>query len=328
MKKLPRLYIAFFLIVITAWLWYMISHNAFGLFKQHWIITLTMVAGSFIAGASSEGGGAVAFPVFTLLLKIAPETARNFSFAIQSIGMTAASLLIIGLRIPIEKKAIAYASIGGIFGLLFGTFFLVDLLSGPTTKLFFVSLWLSFGFALYLTNRNKERKVLSQLTNIGSNDTKRLMLFGFMGGIITAFFGNGIDIFTFCLLTLFYGIDEKVATPTSVVIMTINTIAGFLLHSFVIRDFQLLAFESWMVAIPVVIIFAPVGAFVISTFTRQAITYFLYSILLAQYIGALIIIDLSPYQMIFSTMVVFAGFLFFWYLSRKVRTRKVAVLTT
>ncbi len=44
----------------------------------------------------------MAFPVFTLLLNIVPSMARNFSFAIQRIGMTAASLLIIGLRIPIE----------------------------------------------------------------------------------------------------------------------------------------------------------------------------------------------------------------------------------
>jgi uncharacterized membrane protein YfcA len=287
-----------------------------------------MVVGSFIAGASSEGGGAVAFPVFTLLLNIAPETARNFSLAIQSVGMTAASTMIIGLKIPIEKKAIFFASIGGVFGLVFGTFFLVDLVSGPTTKIFFVSIWLSFGFALFLINRNKDRKVFAQLSNTTLNDTARLIVFGFVGGIITSFFGNGIDIFTFCLLTLFYGIDEKVATPTSVVIMTINTMTGFLLHFFVIKDFQTLAFECWLVAIPVVVIFAPVGAYVISFFTRHTISYILYVILLVQYIGAIIIIELSLFQMMLSTLVVFAGFLFFWHLSRKVRKRQIPVLTS
>lgn len=35
---------------------------------------------------TSEGGGAVAFPVMTLLLQIDPITARDFSLIIQSAG--------------------------------------------------------------------------------------------------------------------------------------------------------------------------------------------------------------------------------------------------
>ena len=35
---------------------------------------------------TSEGGGAVAFPVMTLLLKISPTIARDFSLMVQSVG--------------------------------------------------------------------------------------------------------------------------------------------------------------------------------------------------------------------------------------------------
>ena len=35
---------------------------------------------------TSEGGGAVAFPVMTLLLKIDPKVARDFSLMVQSVG--------------------------------------------------------------------------------------------------------------------------------------------------------------------------------------------------------------------------------------------------
>ena len=38
---------------------------------------------------TSEGGGAVAFPVMTLALGIPPAVARDFSLMIQSCGMTA-----------------------------------------------------------------------------------------------------------------------------------------------------------------------------------------------------------------------------------------------
>ena len=39
-------------------------------------------------GMTSEGGGAVAFPVMTLALKVKPTVARDFSLMIQSCGDT------------------------------------------------------------------------------------------------------------------------------------------------------------------------------------------------------------------------------------------------
>jgi len=49
-------------------------------------MSITMVIGSMVAGATSEGGGAVAFPVMTLALKIKPSIARDFSLMTQSCG--------------------------------------------------------------------------------------------------------------------------------------------------------------------------------------------------------------------------------------------------
>ena len=45
-----------------------------------------MIFGAMVAGATSEGGGAVAFPVMTLALGIRPTIARDFSIMIQSTG--------------------------------------------------------------------------------------------------------------------------------------------------------------------------------------------------------------------------------------------------
>ena len=49
-------------------------------------MTVTMLIGSFIGGATSEGGGAVAFPVMTLILKLSPAVARDFSLMVQCCG--------------------------------------------------------------------------------------------------------------------------------------------------------------------------------------------------------------------------------------------------
>jgi len=313
----PKIYFFFFTGIIIFWFSYMFLNNGFLLFNKHWLIAITMIFGSFIAGASSEGGGAIAFPVFTLLLDASPQIARNFSFAIQSIGMTAASLIILELKIPIERKTILYASLGGVLGLITGTYKILHFFSPLMTKLFFVSLWLSFGIVLFVINRKKKRILFNKIKNLSKNETLLLIFFGFLGGIITSFFGNGIDILMFCLLTLYFKINEKVATPTSVIIMTINTIFGAILHVFVIEDFQEIAFEFWLCSIPVVIIFAPLGAFVINTVSRHYISKFLYFIVVIQFIGAIIILKPSSYQYLFSCIVLIIGSLLFFNLMKK-----------
>ncbi len=51
-------------------------------------MSLTMIIGGFIGGATSEGGGAVAFPVMTLALALEPAVARDFVYMSQSAGAT------------------------------------------------------------------------------------------------------------------------------------------------------------------------------------------------------------------------------------------------
>ena len=49
---------------------------------------------------------------------------------------------------------------------------------------------------------------------------------GFIGGMFSALAGSGVDICSFSVLCLLFRISEKVATPTSVVLMAINTCVG------------------------------------------------------------------------------------------------------
>ncbi|MEA5460881.1 sulfite exporter TauE/SafE family protein [Arcicella sp. LKC2W] len=311
----PWLYIFFLISVISTWLWYMISHDNFGIFATRWPAALTMLFGSFIAGASPEGSAAIAYPIFTLLLKIPPDVTRNFAFAIQSIGMTSASLLILGLKIKVDWNYILYVSIGGIFGLVFGTYYIAPLISPMHAKLFFVSLWLSFGIALWLQNKNSHREVFDSIQNLLKSDILKLVLFGFVGGIISSIFGTGINIFTFCLMTIYYQVSEKVATPSSVIIMTIETLLGVFIHTKINHDFQPLAFELWLTCIPVVVFFAPFGAFVISKMRRESIAQILYSILIIQFLGAMWVIKPSILQFLICVVILFVGIGLFSYLA-------------
>ena len=49
----------------------------------------------YVLGMTSEGGASVAYPVMTLAFSIKPSVARDFSFMIQSCGMTAAAFTIL-----------------------------------------------------------------------------------------------------------------------------------------------------------------------------------------------------------------------------------------
>lgn len=301
--------------VWLVWLSYMLWSSQFYLFIENWFVSVIMVFGSFVAGASSEGGGAIAFPALTLLYDIHPFIARNFSLAIQSVGMTAAAFVIYKLKIPIEKKVILFVSLGGAIGIILSTVLIAPIIPSKPTKLFFVSLWLAFGLALYFLNRNKERKAYNNISNFKTKDKYKLGLVGILGGIFSGIFGNGIDIFTFSFLILYYKINERVATPTSVILMAINSIIGFLLHFFILRDFQEIAFNYWLVAIPVVVVFAPLGAIFISGKSREFIVKLLCMIIIIQFIGAFIILRPDLSLILLSLTVFGSGSLFFWRLS-------------
>lgn len=275
-----------------------------------------MIFGSFIAGSSPEGSASIAYPIFTLYLNIAPKTASNFAFAIQSIGMTAASLLILNFRMKIDWKYVRYVIFGGLPGLIFGTYFIVPLISPPVAKLFFVSLWLSFGIILWRYNLKKDHIKFEYIQFFTLSDLLLLVSFGFIGGIISAIFGTGINIFTFCLMVTYYKIDEKVATPSSILIMTIETLFGLFLHANVLSDFGRESFEMWLVCVPIVIFFAPLGSFVMNKLKSERIAQFLSVILFVQFLGAIFVLKPNFYYSLMSFSIIIIGYYIFEYVTR------------
>ena len=125
-KRALRFNLGLALLVWIAWA-AIGGHAAFHALVANWRVAVTMVFGSLVGGGTSEGGGAIAFPVFTKLLHIAAPIARNFSLAIQTVGMGAASLAILYLRIPIERRALLYAGLPGVIGVALGAYYLARL---------------------------------------------------------------------------------------------------------------------------------------------------------------------------------------------------------
>jgi uncharacterized protein len=303
--------------LLGAWALYMSLNQLWVLFAENWFMTLVMVFGSFIAGASSEGGGAIAYPVMTLLFNIEPDVARNFSFAIQSFGMTCAAIWIFLSGIRIEKTYLWIAGAGGFIGILFGSFAVIPFVLPNYAKMMFVSFWLSFGIALFVVNFVKSNHSVDALPSLTRGQKAELFFVGIMGGVFSSVLGNGLDICTFAYVVLKYGLSEKIATPTSVILMASNAVVGFLLHSLVLNTMQTEAINYLLVCIPVVIFGAPLGAYVISKIGRKTIAGLLVLIIVIQFITALYVIRPGGGLMVFSAAIFSVGILLFFVLTKR-----------
>ncbi len=307
-------------LVWSLWLFGMLSGERFELFSENWFMSATMALGSFIAGATSEGGGAVAFPVMTLLFDIAPSTARDFSLMIQAVGMTAAGATIVYTRIPVERHALVWGSLGGALGIVLGLELVAGQLQPRYAKMLFTSVWLSFAFALFLINRYHDREVHGGITNFLPRHALLLFGAGIVGGCITSITGSGLDITIFALLVLRLRINEKIATPTSVVLMGINAAVGFGWKEWAGAGMASEAWNYWWVCVPIVVIGAPFGAWFIKRRSRLFVSGLLYVSIGIQFVAALLIVPLDAALVGFSLGVFGAGMLLFrWMANRGVR---------
>jgi uncharacterized membrane protein YfcA len=271
-----------------------------------------MVLGSFVAGASAEGGAAVAFPVFTKILHIPATEARTFGLMIQSVGMTTAAIVIVTRGIKILPQVIAWVSVGGVVGMIAGS--LLIPIPPPYPKLLFTFVTAAFGIALILS-----RWVLNwhPITEFVINTNRRRVLFfgiGIIGGVFAANTGSGIDTLTFIILTLAFGINEKVSTPTTVIIMGINSVVGFFTQGVLLQSIGI-EWEYWLVCVPIVIFGAPLGALAASRINRDTIICLLLSLITLELVTTLILIPFTNVMWLFTTVTVavcavwFAGML-------------------
>lgn len=287
--------------VWVAWLFYLGFDDAILTIMENWQITVTMVFGSFIAGATSEGGGAVAFPVFTKVLGINPVDAKMFSLAIQSVGMTAASLVIILNKIKVEWRVIKWVSMGGVLGITLGLSTFANQLPPGFTKIIFTVVVSSFAVVLAILNLRK-RELHMALPVSGNTEMKILFVTGILGGVVSSLVGTGIDIFAFIIMVLLFRVSEKVATPTSVILMAIISLYGFALQSLVFGGVSVEVHDYWMAAIPVVVIGAPLGAIVCAKINRAAIAWFLIFLISIEFISSIIIIPMHGELVLFALM--------------------------
>uniref|UniRef100_A0A914UU55 Uncharacterized protein n=1 Tax=Plectus sambesii TaxID=2011161 RepID=A0A914UU55_9BILA len=314
-----RKQLAFIIPPVFMWTWwwtYAIGNNIFHLYATRYSMPITMFFGAFIGGMTCEGGGAVAFPVMTLFLRINPTIARDFALMIQSCGMTAAAFTILYMGVALEWHSIIFCTFGATIGLIFGIEVVDPAMSKAQKKMFFVSIWSAFACALFLLNTQRKRKTYLNIQQFCWWKGVILVVTGFFGGILTSFAGTGVCICSFSVLTLVFSINEKIATQTSILLIAGNAVTGFFWRAKILHAIDELAWEYWKCTIPVVVIMGPLGAFVGSHVHRQTLAWAVYVLEIIALISGFLIVKPGLGLSLVCVGIIIGGFAFFFVMSR------------
>ncbi len=259
------------------WLSIVIIGSHWQMIADHWGIAVAMAAGSYAAGSTPMGGGTVGFPVLVLLFDQSPSLGRDFSFAVQSVGMTSASIFILCRRQPVEWPMLRWAMLGSLLGTPLGILCIAPLISPLMIKIVFAVLWCSFG-VLHLYRLNELTRHEGMAPGAHRFDRIAGLLVGFLAGAtVSSITGVGIDMVIYAVLVLLCQADLKIAIPTSVIIMAFTSLVGIATKS-ITNTVNPEVFGNWLAAAPVVAIGAPLGAFIVDKIGRK-LTLLLVSIL-------------------------------------------------
>lgn len=272
---------------------------------DNWRSSGTMVIGSFVAGSTPQGGGAVAFPVFTKVIGISAPVARTFSIVIQATGMVMASLSILLAGRKIDWKALSLGLAGGSVGLVLGLFVLGDPNTAfwePRVDSAFVKVAFTiaiFAVAVIVRLVSKRSAGYDVVPDWGSRSVFVMLSFAFVGGVFSALTGSGVDVFLFVFIVLVAGVTPRVAIPTSIVAMAGVSLLGLVILGFghgqldiglsnsgtdVISvagsafgpesAVQFDLFGIWLAAAPIVVWGAPLGAWVAAKVSETVVIAF------------------------------------------------------
>lgn len=262
------------LVFYSAWAMIVLRGDYWSRVLEQWPIALAMALGSYFAGSTPMGGGAVGFPVLVLLLDRPASMGRIFGLAIQSIGMVSASIFILSKGYLLDRRLLRPALLGALVATPVGVIAVAPFMHDLTIKLLFAMIWASFGLV--------HLRRMREITSLEGASELRLLVdreigfaIGILGGIASSVTGVGIDMLLYMFLVFLYRSDLKIAVPTSVVLMAFTSVVGIVAClAMSLTNFSLYRIPddllySWLAAAPVVAIGAPLGAVIVKLIPRS-----------------------------------------------------------
>ena len=288
----------FYIILLYAILvWALMAFFAWDLIWQAWlketnIVAGVMALGSFVAGATCLGGGAVAFPVLTKVMGIDAFTAKTFALAIQSAGMSSASFFILLTVRNLPWRFIGLYLKGSLIGLFIALLWLDTLIASQDIRITFTLFCLGFLIVFILTNNHKV--CIRQSINTHTYKSQTLIIvFGVIGGLASGLMGSGADLLAFCALAIYFRLSIRIATQVSVLMMTVNSLVGISVQILWLENMPPLTAQLWYAALPVVIIGAPLGALVCKYISQKLLFIFVILLVVAEVVSTLWLIPVE-----------------------------------
>jgi uncharacterized membrane protein YfcA len=257
-----KIFTTWYLAALTVWLVLFYIFDSISFLMAHWYYPAMMVGGAFVAGFTPEGGGAVAFPVLSVFLKVDRVLARDFSMMIQSVGMTSASIFLLSHPKTVLKE---YRPLLGFIPIaLAGTavgFLTLQKIPVYIIQAMFLSLSATFVVAYYVS----DHRGIRENVEVGAKlDLFYLGLALFGGGLISSLFGTGADVALYVLLITHFNMTAKKSTRMSIVLQAAISLFGFAWRAFVDQDLTHSQIKTWLCAFPVVLFMAPFGVYILS----------------------------------------------------------------
>ena len=277
---------AYITVFLVAWVVLLTRFGYTRTVAEHWPIAVVMVLGSLVAGSTPMGGGTVAFPILALGFGQPVASARNFALIVQALGMTSASLFMIGRGTKLPVWLLMGSTAGAAIGFAVGMFCIEPFIDGNLVKLLFSCIWMSFGLLTLAKNRE-----ICGLHGKGPGDSPRAapigLAAGLIGGSIAGIIGVGVEMAIYTAMVLVYRADLKIAIPTAVAAAALASLEGAALHVFYLRDIEPATFYDWLAAGPIVIFGAPAGAFLMTMVPRIRVLYAVSALCLLQFVWTL-----------------------------------------
>lgn len=291
-----------------------------GRVADYWESALTMLFGSFLAGSSPEGGGAVAFPVFTKALDVPGAVARTFGLSIQAVGMSMAVVAIVLYRRPLERTALRLAIPSAVVGFLAGLWWL-----GQPDEVFwppaFSSGWVKATFSIVLATTSF---LMVRRLRLGHHEaldvadwTPRLravvVVTGVLGGTLSSLTGTGANILLFLVLVVVAGVDPKRALPTAIAVMAAVSVVGIAVLGVLDGQLDVMVVGDrvtevgsvavdldagrtdllglWLAAVPVVVWGAPLGSWAAARVNERVLVTFVAFLAAVEVITTVLLVD-------------------------------------
>ncbi|MFG0283059.1 MAG: sulfite exporter TauE/SafE family protein [Phycisphaerales bacterium JB039] len=272
-----------------AWLTAVAALGLWSAALAQWPIALAMLFGSYIAGSTPMGGGTVGFPIIVLLYGEDVSIGRNFSFLIQSVGMSSASIFLLCARRIIAWRLLMVSAGTATVVIPLALWLLVPIAPAPLVKLTFATIWAGFGMMTLV----KLRELLAShtLPDLPVRfDWACGVAIGFIGGVTTALTGVGIDMILYTVLVLLYRCDLRIAIATSVIAMAYCSLVGSV-SSAALGAIELDVIHKWLAAAPVVLIGAPLGALAMQYLSKTRTLQIVSALCLGQFVWTLWKVD-------------------------------------